>query len=220
MAKPKQPKRSNTEISAEAEVLKALDDALCQTDIGIFSVIECLDRYTESIEKDCDKSVEKIIRKIVRYIDKGIVDNANRIDSVVTKIQIYLYNAIEQQGWTLSQLCVKCGWIAVGGDINIVVNQQCEELKGPKDGPTITLDCSMLIPIAKELVEVLREIRNRLPPLPIEEAFEDPADYNEPKYSDAKVIIPNSGAEIVIDPSILSNGKSSQQVIKNAGPLV
>lgn len=174
----------------EIELLESLEAMLCGSDACLLPIVNTLESCCDNLVDISQKNINKIIKKLLTWIDKKLVIQSNNLDLIITKIFSSLYYSLESNELTLTQICIKAGLIQVGGNINVLINLNKDDV-GPKEKcPEFHINISALVEVFNsihkmlgQVVYALRDIRNRMPPSPIEMPFERNDYYQEPKYT-------------------------------------
>lgn len=175
MAKSKiKPFMSSIEQEAQGQLTDSIEQLLAENDIYMGGLLAGLESCCCNPINDCDKELNKLKKKIIKLILKLQVDFANYIDYLFTKIINILTCFNNQNQWILQQLCVQSGTIGVGGNICSILACTDPVLPVNPGCPTVNLDFTAALGFFSDLIEVLREIRNRMPPEMVELPGEDP----------------------------------------------
>lgn len=154
--------------SAIVDLGIAIEDGLYECDQMCFAIIDKLTNHLCEAVKDQDKAVNKIARKISGFIGRELAKQSNGIDQVATKLLAWIGGCAASNEWTLTGIAVKAGILGAGDSLDSVVwDQEPATSLGPEYGGTLVLDCRGLADQLAPLLEVLREIRDRMPALAI-----------------------------------------------------
>lgn len=130
-----------------------------------------------NVEQNADRKViNLLIKKLSKQLNLEQVSHGDVIEGIATKLPVQVSQEQSIDSWTLSQLAAKCGICKTGETLPDCALSLGEETPGPTEGEEVTLNVVGLLPLFKELIEVLREIRDRLPGYPAEDKGEIPSD--------------------------------------------
>lgn len=179
---------SSIEQEAQSQATDAIEQLLSENDIIMGGLMTGLESCCCNPISECEKDIAKLKKKIIKLILKLQVDIANYIDYLFTKILNIITCFNNSNQWILQQLCVQSGAIGVGGNICSLLACTTPTLAVNSGCPTVNLDFTGILPLFQELIEVLKEIRNRMPPEAIQMPWEEPT--GEPDSPEAPGLPP------------------------------
>jgi hypothetical protein len=121
------------------------------------------------------KPVVKMVDRIIRALDKHTTVQADKVNAVQTTVLAGLESWLFNQEQLLQNLAVKGGVIQPGDTLDAALEASTTEGGGLTYQGSLLLEIAKLEPWLGQLIEVLREIRDRLPPSPIRTPGETPA---------------------------------------------
>jgi hypothetical protein len=179
----------DAQSQAAYDLINAVNDGLDENDSFTSSLVQSLQNHVTTTVAANQKTAQKIANKVSGSITKWQTQQANNLDSVATSIVNWLNGHVGNNEWQLHGLAVKGNLIGADGSLDTVVF-------GPDDAATtdtsvsntLLIDMAGLTVVLSPLIEVLREIRDRMPPqsfqLPKEPAAIDeslsPVDTDDP----------------------------------------
>lgn len=167
---------SNGELlTAEEQALEGLESLLSQAEADLAGPIQTLIACVQSEIASNEQHLEKCRRKLKAVLGRNVAQADNSLDAVTTKVTGQCQGHVTTNEITLNQLAVKGGVIQVGDSLDDWVNPPCEPEPVIQWGGTLVLSVREAIPHLDQLIEVLKEIRDRLPGQPVEQPGELPA---------------------------------------------
>lgn len=161
-----------TDDAALAAIYGALEDMICQGEVELAAVLQKLVVTITEEVNDLGNRLKKLHGKIVRRIDKEHVDISNQLTFMQGRIGGAIFDALNASEFTLTMLASKAGMVKPGENIDQVTIERIEHSYGEREGVKIVLSVRELLPIWRQLIEVLKEIRDRMPWQPSEQPFE------------------------------------------------
>jgi len=158
------------------DVDSGLSLALDDQEASLAPILGNIDGWIKSNLASQDKTCLKCQNKVKSCITKSQTNQANQIDSVLTKINSWINQNQLMHDWTLAGIAVKAGVIEPGQGVDDVRwDIEPAASLGPEYGGTLVLSCRELITTIEPLLEVLREIRDRMGGVPTSIPGETPA---------------------------------------------
>ncbi len=157
---------SVTPQSAAEQALAAIDSLLAEQDDALSGPMQALHEATYNSFTTNNQVLTKITQKITRAGDQYTTQVLNAIDSVFTTINNYMETSQFDVHFLLTQLAAKAGFTEPGQQLESAL-EETTEAKELSYGPTMTLDCRGIGQWFEDLIEVLREIRDRMQPTPL-----------------------------------------------------
>lgn len=163
-------------LTAEEQALKGLLSSLAESEADLSGPIKTLLAHVKD-EIDADtRCIQKLSNKLKSGLTKSQAKSGNTLESIISAIVGFLFRSLADSESNLLQLCVKCGLIKIGQTLDDVVALEDEPEQRHDWGGTLVLSVKEAVPYFEQLIEVLREIRDRLPGQPIEYKGEVPAE--------------------------------------------
>jgi hypothetical protein len=162
-------------LSAEEQALEGLQESLSEQEANLAQPIKTLQKHLADEIDKLDKLIVKQNKKLKASINKQQAKTGNDIEAIISALMSQLFIGIADNESTLGQLSIKSGAINVGDSMDKVGADKPEPGSGQQWGGVLVLSVKEAIPHIKELIEVLKEIRDRIPGFPIEYKGEVPA---------------------------------------------
>lgn len=169
-------------FSAEEQALKGLLASLSETESDLAEPIK---KLIANVKDEVDKinaQIEKLKKKLKQSLGKSQAAVGNELESSIGKLVGVLYQGLVDNEAILQQEAVKGGVLQPGEPIDVLVDGK-PDLESPlKWGGQLILNMGDIKGVFVELLEVLREIRDRIGGVPMEFKGEEPAeDFEEPE---------------------------------------
>lgn len=149
--------------SAEQQLLESLDQMLVEQSNNIVIPLSKINQGIANTVTSNAKTVNKLIGKVLKQIARETVNGSDAIDGVNTRVLQGLDQWLLNQEFLLQSLAQKSGDIAIGDPLTSLLSQSTTETPQVTYAGTLVLELSKLEPLARQLIEVLREIRDRMP---------------------------------------------------------
>lgn len=169
-------------FSAEEQAIKGLLASLSETESDLAEPIK---KLIANVKDEVDKinaQIEKLKKKLKQSLGKSQAAVGNELESSIGKLVGVLYQGLVDNEAILQQEAVKGGVLQPGEPIDVLVDGK-PDLESPlKWGGQLILNMGDIKGVFVELLEVLREIRDRIGGVPMEFKGEEPAeDFEEPE---------------------------------------
>lgn len=140
------------------------------------------------------KGIRTVQGKILKQLGTHSVEIDNLLDPSATAILQSLNTATAEIEWLLQSAAVKGGMLGVGDRLTPEAIAQMGAVPEQMLGSTLVLQLGELRPVLLAIVEVLGEIRDRMPALPVRLPDETPtladqAEESQPQWSDPVSVI-------------------------------
>jgi hypothetical protein len=161
--------------SQNAALMNAINSVFEDNEENITLPMTAVNEGIAALSKQTSSAIVKLGNTIVKSIVQGSVDNDNAIESLGTAILQPLYDWQAENDLLLNHLASAAGLIQPGDPLTQALVTQATEQ------PELALSAVLLLALQQQtnsmtaLVEVLREIRDRLPGVPAEFAGESKA---------------------------------------------
>jgi hypothetical protein len=154
--------------SAEQQLLDAIDEMQALSEAGMSIIFTRTNQAIADLVKKNDKIVVGLQGKILKQLAKDQVESDNHIDRLSTLVLSGLDDQQFSSHMLLTQLAHKGGFTKAGYPLESALLQS--EVQAPSLAylGTLLLALGDLKPFAAQLIEVLREIRDRMPGVPTE----------------------------------------------------
>lgn len=162
--------------SAEQQVLSSIDELLSSQENSLVIPYSALNAAVADIVSKNTKVISKLIDKIVRHADREQTVLGDALDAIQTTVLNGLDAYIYDQEYLLSQLAAKGGLTKAGDPLTQALLTETTQAGQLAYQGTLVLAVKEAIPFFTQLIEVLREIRDRMPELPLRTQGETPAD--------------------------------------------
>jgi hypothetical protein len=162
-------------LAAEDQALEGLESLLSLSESDLSAPIRTLIGAVEAELKLAFACVEKRTKKLKAALGRTDAQAGNALDQVVTRAKSHIQQHVTTNEIVLNQLAVKGGVIQVGDSLDDWTNPPSEPEPVVQWGGTLVLSVREAIPHLDQLIEVLKEIRDRLPGLAFELKGEVPS---------------------------------------------
>lgn len=165
---------------ADQAVLDAIDELQAGIEDSLAGPMQAINNATINVFIEGDKTINKITKTVNQTCDKCTTRALDQLDLVLTQL-INALNIWQQDiHFVLTQIVAKAGWTSPGMTLELLMQQWQEVMNKVDFGPPLVLSVKEAIPHFDQLIEVLREIRDRLPPIPLHVVGEPPAHAEQP----------------------------------------
>jgi hypothetical protein len=117
-------------------------------------------------------TIAKVSKVLTRKLDQAVTDNDNGLELVGTVILQGINAYLTENDLLLNHLAASAGILKPGDPLESVLLNQVAEAPELAYSATLLIALRDALPIGRQIVEVLREIRDRLPPSAIRLAGE------------------------------------------------
>jgi hypothetical protein len=147
----------------ELDIDSGLSNEMDSQEESFAGIIQGVNDWIKDSLKSQDATCAKCAKKINSYISRQSATQGNTIDALLTQILQWVDTNQVSQEWTLGQVAAKAGVINPGeGIATINWNYEPQAETCDVDRKILWLDCEKLAPCLAPLIEVLREIRDRM----------------------------------------------------------
>lgn len=150
--------------SAEQVVLESIDELLCSQDDSLVLPMTKLDKAVSDIVVKHAKTVATFQDKILRAASRHTTKAVDQLDGVYTRLLQGLDAWQYDMHFLLQQLAAKGGVIKVGDPLETALIEEATRAPELLYGGTLVLSVKEAVGHLDDLIEVLREIRDRMPP--------------------------------------------------------
>ena len=169
--------------SADVQALDALEQLLTEQDNTLSVSMSRVFGAIADVAQNNQKLVNKLQTKLVRAATKSLTGSQNKIDSTVTSLMSALSSWQFDVNYLLENLASKCGLKKIGEPLEAALLN--EMVKGPElaVGTQIVLSIREIAPSLRDLIEVLREIRDAISGSPSRDKSDEVTETDEfPSY--------------------------------------
>lgn len=153
--------------SAAEQVLRSIDELLTEQDnTMIIPMTQVSNTVKEVVEKNA-KLITRMQGKILRGLNTTTTHHLDMLDGVHTRILGGLDAWQSDVHYMLTQLASKSNSIQTGQRLEDMLIHEAEKAPELAYAGTLVLAVKEAIPYFEQLIEVLREIRDRMPGSPV-----------------------------------------------------
>ena len=181
---------------AEAMAGEYLLDQLEAQEIALGELGQRIDERTQVEILANGNQLDKLKRKIMGYLGRVLTKSDNQLEAIYTSLLEALTDEITTNEITVQQVAAKSAAIPVGADLADVLLAPSGEAPSSITEGTWILDARNFGPYFSALIEVLREIRDRLPALAVDLPSEEPASEELPLAIGGTLLVVNAGPNV------------------------
>jgi hypothetical protein len=156
--------RRSKMLSAADQVLQAIDALLVEQDDKLVLPMTTLNSATSTIFQKNQKVITALQNKVLKAADLATTQSLDALDSVYTTLLQGLDTWQYDSNFLLTQLAAKGGFTEAGEPLHAALQKELAEAPQLAYGGTLVLAIAEAVPYLDQLIEVLREIRDRMPP--------------------------------------------------------
>ena len=186
------PKATGDQIA----LLQAIAQGQAANDAEISLVLNSLNRHVAQLSQKNGKIITGIQETVLKKINQELVDNDNTIDQVSTAILARTQEWLNDNQLLLSDLSAAAGLRQPGDPLEAALIEQVSVAPDIAYSATLLLALRDAMPHFGRIVEVLREIRDRMPPQPIGVVGEAPAEAPVEAVAGSELIAPPAVATV------------------------
>lgn len=149
------------------EELEAVQTALDEDGAQIVTIGSQLGKSAAQLVLTASKPIKKLQDRLLKDAAKKLVATDNGIDLVTTNLLNGANVWLQEAGFLLQNLGVKGGLIQPGDPITAALAQEVAAAPELQYMGTLVLAVKEAVPFLNQLIEVLREIRDRMPGSPV-----------------------------------------------------
>lgn len=149
-------------------LLQEIEATLTQNDAAIQIPLTKIHQGIAELSKDNAKIITKLQGKVIKFLDRTVTSHDNELDRVQTLVLRGLQNWQNDNRLMLTQLAAKTGLTAPGDPLEAALVERVAE------APDLAYSATLLLALREfqrplgRLIEVLEEIRDRLPGAPVQ----------------------------------------------------
>lgn len=162
--------------TAEQEAMRALGDWQEELYTLLGNIVGKLLCAVNTEVNDNMVALEKIWRKLKSFLTREQTKIDNAITAIVTPVIVTIVDQTNANDWLLKQVLIRAGILLPGQEVEPGILCQPERKPDPSFVGTMQLDVAELKGCLCDIVEVLREIRDRMQGIPHEYPGEKPAE--------------------------------------------
>jgi hypothetical protein len=154
-------------LDAEDQALQGLLGLLSEQESDLAGPIRALIAHVEAEIKANEACIERCRRKLQSSAGKHLAGAGNALDSICSGVLGDIHGHLTHNDMTLAQLGVKGGVLEPGQTLESWIDPDPEPEPQYQWGGVLVLSVKEALPHLDELIEVLKEIRDRLPPVAV-----------------------------------------------------
>lgn len=153
-------------------MLDAIDTLQDQQDQSILLPLTALNQATVAAVSEAQKQIVALQSRILQRVDKETTRNLDALDGLFTTVMSSIDETQFENEFLLGQLAVKGGLIQVGDQLSAALQDEAEQAPQLLYAATLYEAIESVKPMLRELIEIMAEIRDRMPPLALHVAGE------------------------------------------------
>jgi hypothetical protein len=158
---------STTTTAGNAQLMQAIQTLLEANEDSISIPMTALNQGIAQLSQQNSKATVKLGNAIIKEIAQGVADNNAAVDQIGTAVLEPLFDWQAQNDLLLNQLASASGLIQPGDPLIAALTQQASDQPELAYSATLLLALRDAIALVPPFLEVLREIRDRMPSLPV-----------------------------------------------------
>jgi hypothetical protein len=158
-----------------AQLLDSISTLLADAENNITLPMTAINQGIAQLSVQNAKALTKIQGALIKSIEQHAVTNDNAIDQLGMAILAPMQGWQEENNLLLTQLAASAGLTQPGDPLEAALVAQVADEPELAYSATLLIALRDALPHLAELVEVLREIRDRMPPTAIRNVGEQPA---------------------------------------------
>lgn len=158
--------------SGKAQLMQSIDAVLADNEEQISLPLTALNQGIAQLSQDASKAVVRVGNAITRALVQTSTDQSNALDALGTAILQPLYDWQTENDLLLNHLAAAAGLIQPGDPLMQALANQTAEVPELAYSATLLIALREAMGVFPQLIEVLREIRDRMPPLSVHDAGE------------------------------------------------
>jgi len=151
----------------QAQLLDSIETLLADNENLITLPLTAINQGIAQLSVQNARTITKIEGKLLKAIDAYAVQNDNAIDSFGLALLQPLQDWQTENNLLLTQLAASAGLTQPGDPLEAALVQQIADEPELAYSATLLIAIRDLLPYARQLIEVLREIRDRMPSIPV-----------------------------------------------------
>lgn len=158
---------SQAKTPEQLQLLGAIETLLAEGENQISLPLTAINQSIAALSVQSSKSVVSIQNRLIRSIEQHAVAQDNEIDAFGLAILKPLQDWQEENNLLLNHLAAAAGVIQPGDPLEAALVTQVAEQPELAYSATLLIALRDVLPLFGQIVEVLREIRDRLPNAPV-----------------------------------------------------
>ena len=154
-----------TTTAGNAQLMGAINTLVADEEDNVALPMTAINQWIAQLSQQSSKTIVGVGNAIIKSIAAGNVSSSNDVDAVGTQLLQPLYDWQSQNDLVLTQLAAGVGLTQPGEPLESALLNQTAQ------APELAYSASLLLALREAmshfggLIEVLREIRDRMPPL-------------------------------------------------------
>ena len=181
--------------AAAKSALQSIDQFIGENHEALSVPMTALNQGLDALITANGKAVKGLTNRVLAAINKRVVKDDEATDSAITTLLQGIDAWLAGQHFTLTQMAAKGGLTEVGEGLEAALAQDAAAGKQLAYQGTLVLSIREAEGKIDELIEVLREIRDRMPGQPVQWPGETPA------LDEDDVIVPTDQDDWAYDPA-------------------
>jgi hypothetical protein len=153
--------------TAEQQILDSLDQLLAESEDSLDVPASTLNQAVSDVVTEQAKSLKRLTEKILRSADREAVKADDALNAINTGLLGGIDAWMNENHYLLSQMAAKGGLQAIGAPLETALETATTAAPQLEYLGTLVLAVKEAIPYFEQLIEVLREIRDRMPNTPV-----------------------------------------------------
>lgn len=164
------------ELTADQLALMgAIETLNAQDEHDIAIPLTALNQSIAALTQQNSKQLVKIQNALIKSIAQDVVNDGNALDSISVALLGPIQDQLNESTFLLTQLASAAGLTDPGDPLEAALVKQVAEEPQIAMSATLLIAIRELQPTFNDLVEVLREIRDRMPQVPVAVPGETPS---------------------------------------------
>ena len=181
--------------AAASAALQSIDQFIGENHEGLSVPMTTLNQAISNLIEGNGKAIKGLTSRVVKAIDRHVVTNDEQVDSALTTLLQGIDAWLSSQEYALTLMSSKGGLLEIGEPLAAVLAEDAAQGKQLAYQGTLVLSIREAEGKIDELIEVLREIRDRMPGQPVQWPGETPA------LGEDDVIEPTDQDDLAYDPA-------------------
>ena len=159
------------DVSRGSTALQSIDQFIGENHEGLSVPMTTLNQAISNLIEGNGKAIKGLTSRVVKAIDRHVVTNDEQVDSALTTLLQGIDAWLSSQEYALTLMSSKGGLLEIGEPLAAVLAEDAAQGKQLAYQGTLVLSIREAEGKIDELIEVLREIRDRMPGQPVQSAW-------------------------------------------------